>query len=275
MAQSERRVKAEGLKGLTAGLADSDSKGLGRADIDLQEHREAKASAQNQDEGRNSEAKASAQNQDDGRDSEAKASAQNQADEKKFESKAKGRSRWFEDEDLEEVEDLIRKIKARLRGGSLYSGVPIDGELLALGARLGYLVMKKGARKLHDFASALLEQLGEGIRPYIKQFYNASLATEEALEKGWYREATPIEEVAKFDMARFEPDVREPEAPAHAQTGIYKQPDVVPVGHGVFGNIYESFKGDAKAAWRFLESIKSGQAQGVFHREEIGDIDLV
>ena len=49
----------------------------------------------------------------------------------------------------------------------------------------------------------------------------------------------------------------------------------VEVGQGAFGKIYDRFKGKAKAALVFLRNLKSGQARGVFHRDEIGDIDLV
>ena len=48
-----------------------------------------------------------------------------------------------------------------------------------------------------------------------------------------------------------------------------------PVGRGVFGDIYNQFKGKAKEAFNFLISRKSGDLTGVFHRNEIGDIDLV
>ena len=113
------------------------------------------------------------------------------------------RSRWFNEEDQDEAADLIRKMKARLKGGSLYGGVPIDVELLELGCRLGYLIMKKGARKLHEYAQAMIENVGDGIRPYIKQFYNATLATEEALAGEWYKDSTPMAEIAKFDMVNF------------------------------------------------------------------------
>lgn len=113
------------------------------------------------------------------------------------------RSRWFNEEDQDEAADLIRKMKARLKGGSLYGGVPIDVELLELGCRLGYLIMKKGARKLHEYARAMIENVGDGIRPYIKQLYNATLATEEALAGEWYKDATPMAEIARFDMVNF------------------------------------------------------------------------
>ena len=129
------------------------------------------------------------------------------------EAEKKARSKWFNEEDQDEAADLIRKMKARLRGGNLYSGVPIDVELLELGCRLGYLIMKKGARKLHEYAQAMIENVGDGIRPYIKQFYNATLATEEALAGEWYKDATPMAEIAKFDMVNFlkeqKPDVVE------------------------------------------------------------------
>ena len=119
------------------------------------------------------------------------------------ETEKKARSKWFNEEDQDEAADLIRKMKARLRGGNLYSGIPIDVELLELGCRLGYLIMKKGARKLHEYAQAMIENVGDGIRPYIKQFYNATLATEEALAGEWYKDATPMAEIAKFDMVNF------------------------------------------------------------------------
>ena len=48
-----------------------------------------------------------------------------------------------------------------------------------------------------------------------------------------------------------------------------------PVGKGLFGNIYDQFKGKVKEAVEFLMKHKSGDLLGVFHRSEVGDIDLV
>ena len=48
-----------------------------------------------------------------------------------------------------------------------------------------------------------------------------------------------------------------------------------PVGKGVFGNIYDQFKGKVKEAFAFLMKHKSGDLLGVFHRDEVGDIDLM
>ena len=48
-----------------------------------------------------------------------------------------------------------------------------------------------------------------------------------------------------------------------------------PVGNGVFGNIYNQFKGKVKEAFDFLMKHKGGDLLGVFHRKDVGDIDLV
>ena len=48
-----------------------------------------------------------------------------------------------------------------------------------------------------------------------------------------------------------------------------------PIGSGVFGNIYNQFKGKVKEAFDFLMKHKGGDLLGVFHRKDVGDIDLV
>lgn len=51
--------------------------------------------------------------------------------------------------------------------------------------------------------------------------------------------------------------------------------DIKPVGVGAFGNIYNQFRGNAKAAIEFLKKVRSGEAVGALHHKDIGDIDLV
>lgn len=48
-----------------------------------------------------------------------------------------------------------------------------------------------------------------------------------------------------------------------------------PSGKGYFGNIYTQFKGKVKEGIDFLSRVRSGALQGVWHRNGIGDIDLV
>lgn len=51
--------------------------------------------------------------------------------------------------------------------------------------------------------------------------------------------------------------------------------DIKPVGVGAFGNIYNQFRGNAKAAIEFLKKVRGGEAVGALHHKDIGDIDLV
>ena len=51
--------------------------------------------------------------------------------------------------------------------------------------------------------------------------------------------------------------------------------EIKPVGVGAFGNIYNQFRGNAKAAIEFLKKIRGGEAVGALHHKDIGDIDLV
>ncbi|MCL1937363.1 MAG: hypothetical protein FWF52_03080, partial [Candidatus Azobacteroides sp.] len=51
--------------------------------------------------------------------------------------------------------------------------------------------------------------------------------------------------------------------------------EIQPIGRGFFGNIYDQFKGKVKEAFNFLASRKEGDLIGVFHRDELGDIDLI
>jgi len=50
---------------------------------------------------------------------------------------------------------------------------------------------------------------------------------------------------------------------------------VNPIGKGVFGNIYDQFKGKAKEAIDFLTGKRDGEAIGALHHTSVGDIDLV
>ena len=47
-----------------------------------------------------------------------------------------------------------------------------------------------------------------------------------------------------------------------------------PVGHGRFGDIYTNYKGSFKDAVHLLKEKGSGYIRGMFHRDEIGDIDI-
>ncbi|MDR3046320.1 MAG: hypothetical protein LBU51_01745 [Bacteroidales bacterium] len=47
------------------------------------------------------------------------------------------------------------------------------------------------------------------------------------------------------------------------------------IGKGYFGNVYDRFEGNAQQAFQFLSYKKEGDALGVFHRDGLGDVDVV
>lgn len=56
---------------------------------------------------------------------------------------------------------------------------------------------------------------------------------------------------------------------------LRQKPEPKKKGVGAFGNIYNQFRGNAKAAIEFLKKVRGGEAVGALHHKDIGDIDLV
>ena len=78
---------------------------------------------------------------------------------------------------------------------------------------------------------------------------------------------------ARFGSSMIEDNSGENRGEIEAETPIIE--DAEPIGTGAFGNIYNQFKGKVKEAFNFLMHHKSGDLLGVFHRDDVGDIDLV
>ena len=57
--------------------------------------------------------------------------------------------------------------------------------------------------------------------------------------------------------------------------GKHKGNEPKPIGRSTFGSVYNQFKGKVLQAVKFLVSHESGDLLGVFHRKDIGDIDMV
>ena len=98
----------------------------------------------------------------------------------------------------ERYEELRRRMREKL-GGQMNIGV--DPEILAIGTEMAVYHIEKGARKFGDYAKAMIADLGDSIRPYLKAFYNGArdLPEMEALSK----DMIPYEEVSKFDVSNF------------------------------------------------------------------------
>ena len=106
-------------------------------------------------------------------------------------------------------------------------------------------------------------------------------AEEEARVEAEKKEAERIAAEKAEEEARVEAERKAEEKTEEAESDkeeAEKQMDdeePKPVGSGVFGNIYNQFKGKVKEAFDFLMKHKGGDLLGVFHRKDVGDIDLV
>lgn len=109
-------------------------------------------------------------------------------------------SKWVDAEDAEEFERLRDILRNGL--GQLNMGFP--PELLYAGAKMSYLMMKHGVRKFAEYAAAMIEELGDAIRPHLKALYNFTRSTDEVTSSEWAGELTPFDEVMSFDTANFD-----------------------------------------------------------------------
>ena len=85
-----------------------------------------------------------------------------------------------------------KKIQGEVRSGAF------DPELVAIGARIGFLYMEAGAREFGQWAGEVLAGVGESIRPYLKSIYEFGRNMPDS--EAWRDELTPAVEVAQFDI---------------------------------------------------------------------------
>lgn len=101
--------------------------------------------------------------------------------------------------------DRYEELKKRMRrklGGQLNMG--IDPEILAIGTEMAAYHIEAGARRFADYATHMIADLGDAIRPYLKSFYNGARDLPEVQEAGLANEMTPYDEVRTFDVANFD-----------------------------------------------------------------------
>lgn len=107
-------------------------------------------------------------------------------------------NRLVTDERYAELRERMRK---KLLG---QMNMGIDPEILAIGTEMSVYHLEKGARKFAEYATAMIADLGDAIRPYLKAFYNGARDLPEVAENGLDADMTPYEEVQKFDVANFD-----------------------------------------------------------------------
>ncbi|WP_290456919.1 LPD38 domain-containing protein [Muribaculum intestinale] len=107
-------------------------------------------------------------------------------------------NRLVTDERYAELRERMRK----KLGGQLNMGV--DPEILAIGTEMAVYHIEKGARKFKAYASAMIADLGDAIRPYLKSFYNAVRDMPEAEAAGLVSDMDSYDEVRSVDIANFD-----------------------------------------------------------------------
>lgn len=100
----------------------------------------------------------------------------------------------------ERYEELKKRLREKL--GQLNAG--IDPELIAIGAEMAVYHIERGAIKFADYASAMIKDMGDAIRPYLKSFYSSARYMPEAVENGISSKMTPDSEVSTFDVTNFD-----------------------------------------------------------------------
>ena len=101
----------------------------------------------------------------------------------------------------ERYAELRERMRKKL-GGQMNIG--IDPEILAIGTEMAVYHIEKGARKFAEYAKAMIADLGDAIRPYLKAFYNGARDLPEMQSEGLTSEMTPYDEVSSFDVANFD-----------------------------------------------------------------------
>lgn len=135
--------------------------------------------------------------------------SEQQQDNSQKKTEASG-NRLVTDERYAELRERMRK---KLLG---QMNIGIDPAILAIGTEMAVYHLEKGSRKFAEYATAMIADLGDAIRPYLKAFYNGARDLPEVAENGLDADMTPYDEVQQFDVANF--DKKSIDALATAET---------------------------------------------------------
>lgn len=92
---------------------------------------------------------------------------------------------------------MMQKLQGQLNLG-------IDPEILAIGTEMAVYHIEKGARKFVEYAKAMIADLSDAIRPYLKAFYNGARDLPEMQESGLAAEMDSYADVQAVDVANFD-----------------------------------------------------------------------
>lgn len=102
----------------------------------------------------------------------------------------------------ERMEELKKRLRAKLN--NLNMGV--DPEVLAIGLELTAGYIDRGVKKFAEYSKAMINDLGDVVRPYLKAFYNGVRDMPEITSNGLDAEMDDYETVSKFNVATIGKD---------------------------------------------------------------------
>lgn len=126
--------------------------------------------------------------------------------------------RWISDEDADEFNSLRNDLRNHFgKGDDIVQesaegyGKPqpkqMDAEVLRMGTRMTYLMMKGGLRSFADYCEAMKDELPDifdEMRPHLKSLYAAAQNMEEVMQLGWDEEMDDRKTVKAFDVYNFD-----------------------------------------------------------------------
>lgn len=126
--------------------------------------------------------------------------------------------KWISDEDADEFNSLRNDLRNHfgkgddiVQEGAESYGKPqpkqMDAEVLRMGTRMTYLMMKGGLRSFADYCEAMKDELPDifdDMRPHLKSLYAAAQNMEEVMQLGWDEEMDDRKTVKAFDVYNFD-----------------------------------------------------------------------
>ena len=101
------------------------------------------------------------------------------------------------------MEELRKRLRSKLGGQAT---VGVDPEVLAIGAEMAIGYIERGVTKFADYAKAMIDEVGDFMRPYLKSFYNAVRDMPEAQE--YADQMDDYQTVSIFDVFGFDKQVQ-------------------------------------------------------------------
>ena len=165
----------------------------------------------------------------------------------------------------ERYQELKNRLKQKL--GQLNAG--IDPEIIAIGAEMAVYHIERGAVKFADYCKAMVDDLGDVIRPYLKSFYSSARYMPQSIENGLSERMSPDSEVGQFDVTNFDksvPDVmqqiqnvaKEKEIEKVAEES-QKNPNDAKIQEVDIEGLFESLKKDGEA--RLSDHVKKPESE--------------